>query len=320
MTSVTLPKATNGPDGPSRECSSTPLTKSSAHLQPKMLQGDVTWTTKKVILGWLIDSITKTISLPPHRVARLQEILHSITPNQRHVPIQQWHQVLGELQSMALAIPGSIGLFSILQEAFRHQDPGRQRIRLTKRVHSFLRNFQWLANDLSNRPTSIAELVPDPFPATMGACDASGLGMGGIHFVPLPTGQIQPILWRHAFPKWVSSQLVTFDNPNGTINNSDHELAGSIAHNDILAQAACVQSRTTHNCYDNTAAVCWQRKGATTTTGPAAYLLQIQSLHQHLHQYVPLRDYIPGPLKLLLLFFAFGLNQLNSQFQKELTD
>eukprot|EP00536_Pseudo-nitzschia_multiseries_P010183 jgi/Psemu1/25282/gm1.25282_g len=174
----------------------TPFIVEPASLK-KMLQGDATWTTKKVILGWLIDSVNKTISLPPHRVARLHEILHSISPTQRHVPLKQWHQVLGELRSMALAIPGSIGLFSILQEAFRHQEPGRQRLRLTKRVHSFLRDFQWLANDLSHRPTSIAKLVPDTFPATLGACDASGLGMGGVHFVPLPTGTVQPVISSH---------------------------------------------------------------------------------------------------------------------------
>eukprot|EP00536_Pseudo-nitzschia_multiseries_P018339 jgi/Psemu1/55134/gm1.55134_g len=143
------------------DASDTPFRQEPASLK-KMRQGDARWTTKKVILGWLIDSINKTISLPPHRVARLQEILHSISSTQRHVPIKQWHQVLGELRSMALAIPGAIGLFSILQEAFRHQEPGRQRLRLTKRVHSFLQDFQWLANDLSNTPTFIAELVPDP--------------------------------------------------------------------------------------------------------------------------------------------------------------
>eukprot|EP00536_Pseudo-nitzschia_multiseries_P004927 jgi/Psemu1/11292/gm1.11292_g len=241
------------------DATDTPFRQELASLK-KMLKGDATWTTKKVILGWLIDSITKTISLPPHQVDRLQEILHSISPDQCHVPIQQWHQVLGEL---------------------------RQRLRLTKRVHSFLRDFQWLVNDLSHRPTSIAELVPDTFPATLGACDASGTGMGGIFFVPLHDGTVQPLMWRQAFPKWVPTQLVTFDNPGGTITNT---------HNDILAQAACVQARTTHNCYDNTAAVYWQQKGATTTTGPAAYLLRIQALHQRLHQYVPLRDYIPGPV------------------------
>eukprot|EP00536_Pseudo-nitzschia_multiseries_P016764 jgi/Psemu1/47643/gm1.47643_g len=98
-------------------------------------------------------------------------------PHQRTVSIQQWHKVLGELRSMALAIPGSLGLFFILQEAFRHQEPSKQRIPLTKRIHSFLHNFK-------NRPIRIEELVPNVFLANMGACDAPGTGMGGIHFVP----------------------------------------------------------------------------------------------------------------------------------------
>eukprot|EP00536_Pseudo-nitzschia_multiseries_P017358 jgi/Psemu1/50546/gm1.50546_g len=280
----------------------TPYDQEPASLK-KILQGDATWTTKKVILGWLINSINKTISLPPHRVERLKEILHSIAPTQRHVPIQQWHKVRGELRSMALAIPGSIGLFSILQEAFQHKEPNRQQIRLTKRVQSFLRDFQWKATDLSKRPTAIVELVPDIFPATLGACNALGADMGGIHFVPLPDGKIQPLMWRQSFPKWVFTQLVTFNNPEGTINNSDLKLAGSIAHNDVLAQAACVTARTTHNCYDNTAA----------------------ALHQRLHQYVSLRDYIPGPVNHLADLLSRSelsdtalLHQFNTTYPQDL--
>ena len=72
----------------------------------------------------------------------------------------------------------------------------------------------------------------------------------------------------------------SFANPKGSITNSDLELAGSIAHNDVLAQAADVREKTTHNSYDNIAAVFWQRKGATTTLGPAAFLLRLQALHQ----------------------------------------
>jgi len=52
--------------------------------------------------------------------------------------------------------------------------------------------------------------------------------------------------------------------------------------------------KTTHNCYDNIAAVYWQRKGAATTLGPTAFLLRLQALHQRFFRYVPLRDYIPG--------------------------
>ena len=98
--------------------------------------------------------------------------------------------------------------------------------------------------------------------------------------------------------------MCSFSNPTGTITNSDLELAGSIPHNDILAQAADVREKTTHNSYDNIAAVFWQQKGATTTLGPAAFLLRLQALHQRYYRYVPLRDYIPGPINVMADFLS----------------
>ena len=98
--------------------------------------------------------------------------------------------------------------------------------------------------------------------------------------------------------------MCLFANPKGSITNSDLELAGSIAHNDVLAQAADVREKTTHNSYDNIAAVFWQRKGATTTLGPAAFLLRLQALHQRFFRYVPLRDYIPGPINAMADFLS----------------
>lgn len=270
----------------------------------KLIKGDGTWTTNKVMLGWEVDTINKTITLPPHRVERLQEILHAIRPDQRYVPTQQWHKLLGELRSMAIALPGAKGLFSILQEAFRHEETSRKRLRLSATLHGFLDDFRALATDISQRPTRIAELVPDTIPATLGACDAAGSGMGGVHFIPDAGGVILPILWRQEFPAHISSRLVSFTNPTGDVTNSDLELAGSIAQHDVLAQFADVTERTVQNCYDNTAAVYWQRKGATTTTGPAAYLLRLQALHQRHHRYVPLHDYIPGPANVMADFLS----------------
>ena len=48
----------------------------------------------------------------------------------------------------------------------------------------FLAIFGYLAQNIGSCPTRIAELIPDPIPATLGACDAAGMGMGGIHFIP----------------------------------------------------------------------------------------------------------------------------------------
>jgi hypothetical protein len=97
--------------------------------------------------------------------------------------------------------------------------------------------------------------------------------MGGVHFVPNIDGFIQPYLWHSPFPLKVTRHLVTMAKPTRKINNSDLELAGSMAHHDILSQVVDLQDVTIHNCYDNTATVYWQRKGPATTVGPYAFLL-----------------------------------------------
>jgi len=228
----------------------------------KMLKGDATWATRKVMLGWIIDTITMTLELPPHRLQRLHNILQIVHPDRKRVALCYWHKFIGELRSMTIAIPGTRGLLSTLQEAFRHID-SNNRVKLSKPVHNFLNDFRWLAADVAARPTRIAEVTP-MHPVTRGACDASGEGMGGVHFIPTKD-RIVPMLWRAKFPKNVTAPLVSYNNTRGTINNGDLELAGSIAHADVLCQTADVAECTIHNCYDNTAAVHWQCKGSTTT-------------------------------------------------------
>jgi hypothetical protein len=51
----------------------------------KMRKGDATWSTRKVILGWILDSIQLTLELPCHRIASLFELLDSVVPSQRRV-------------------------------------------------------------------------------------------------------------------------------------------------------------------------------------------------------------------------------------------
>ena len=149
----------------------------------------------KIIFGWLIDTINKTIHLPSHRADQLLEILHSIPPSQKSIATKEWHKVIGKLQSMSVAILGCTGLFSILQEAVRHEDKSRNCICLSTTLHEFLDDFRWLAQDLVLRPTRIAELVPDQEPATNGQCDAAAAGMDSVYFVTTNTTK-NPIFWQ----------------------------------------------------------------------------------------------------------------------------
>jgi hypothetical protein len=262
----------------------------------KMLKGDACWATVKVILGWLVDTVRGTIELPPHRAERLQELLLDALGRKR-VSLKHWQQLLGELRSMVLAIPGGEGLFSHLQGAIRQS--AQKRVRLTTLVHHQLADFKFLADDLGRRPTRIAEIVPTD--AThVGASDASRGGMGGV-WLPPPMAQRlpgvtypPPLVWREAFPKAVQLDLVSFENPLGSISNSDLELAGNLCHQDVLVNATPCDELTLASLSDNTPAVAWMKRGSISGDGPAAYLLRLAALHRRHYRYLLEISHIPG--------------------------
>ena len=89
-----------------------------------------------------------------------------------------------------------------------------------------------------------------------------------------------PLCGGPRFPPHLQAALVTWENPKGTVTNSDLELAATIAHQDVLVHTFDLRERTIHTGSDNTPAIYWQRKGLTTTTKPPAGLLRLQALHQ----------------------------------------
>jgi hypothetical protein len=84
------------------DCQDGPHCQEPASMK-KILKGDATRATHKVVLGWIIDTITVAIQLPAHRILRLFEILDSIAPTQRRTTVNKWEKLLGDLRSMVLA-------------------------------------------------------------------------------------------------------------------------------------------------------------------------------------------------------------------------
>jgi hypothetical protein len=105
---------------------------------------------------------------------------------------------------------------------------------------------------------------------------------------------VQPLLWRFQWPPEIQRELITSDNPGGSISISDLELAGGILHLDVICQEYDVRERTLLSKTDNLAALFWQRKGSTTSQAAPPYLLRLLGIHQRLHHYVPRHDYISG--------------------------
>lgn len=289
--------------------------------EKKLAQGDGLWETRKLVLGWILDTVAMTIELPAHRRDRLRQLLAAIPPTQRRLSVRTWQQILGELRSMAIAIPGSKGLFSLLQETLKHRSDNR--IRLSRGVHDCLEDFRFLDQDLTARPTRLFEIVPQDPPEILGASDACGYGIGGIafpsattirrcheaqcdggvgsglHASPLHGVPPSPIVWQYALPPEITAKLITFANPHGSITNSDLELLATIVHKDVLAHGFDIRERTVSTATDNTPALAWQGKGSVSTTGPAAYLLRVQALHQRYHRYCADHFFLPGQLNIM---------------------
>ena len=274
----------------------------------KLDQGDGAWATQKEFLGWDIDTVGMTIRLPERRVTRLRELLDLFPPSKKRTSVKVWRRVLGELRSMALAIPGARGLFSQMQEALRHVPQGR--IALSPAVHQALADFRWMLDDLAARPTRLYELVPLS-PTLDGYHDASGTMCGGVLLPgpgaipralphqpatarPAHPGSAHPIIWRATFPPDIVASLVSSANPSGSVTNSDLELAGGILQHDCAAACFDIRERTILSRTDNTAALWWQRKGSATSISAPAHLLRLQAMHQRHHRYVPRHDFVPG--------------------------
>ena len=144
---------------------------------------------------------------------------------------------------MSLALPGSRGLFSQMQEALLHVNG--KRVPLTRGVHEALADFQCLAEDMVSRPTCLFELVPLT-PTLDGYHDSSGRMCGGVvlpgpsafprflqkqHSAALPSKDkldAHPIVWCVPYTQDIVDRLVTYKNPGGDINNSDLELTGGV--------------------------------------------------------------------------------------------
>ena len=142
----------------------------------KLRKGDGSFTTVKVVLGWLLDTVAGTIELPPHRLERLMELLEAFPKSRKSCPKRELQRLVGELRSMIIAIPGGVGCLSWLQE--RVKEAG-ERVLLNQHFHDAIEDFRWLASDVGSRPTRFGKIVPEA-PLYVGTADAAPPGMGGV--------------------------------------------------------------------------------------------------------------------------------------------
>jgi hypothetical protein len=242
--------------------------------ESKLGKEDAAFKTMKRCLGWDHATESRQLVMASHRKEKVLELLRELR-YQNRASLQQWQSLIGQLRSLVVGLPGSEGQFSLLQAALRDGQQGR--VRIDEATRAQLQHLIELVGEAE--PSRIEELVPGD-PIHLGACDAAKQGMGGVWF----TDEEEPLVWREPFPPNVQADVVSFDNPKGTVTNSDLELAGTIVHQAVLGSQVAVEGETAHTLCDNTPAVAWRTKGSTTSTHRNALLLRLAAAQRRVQR------------------------------------
>jgi len=270
------------PPGPSDDPSDEPIS------VKKLKQGDGLWQTQKEILGWLFDGVTKCMQLPTEKVTKIRKTLLKVA-RAKVVRLGELEKLNGKLMHATIGIPNGRGLLSPLIATIATKGQKRcykdKTIRLNIDTKQALRDWTTLL-ELSNRqPTLCADLIP-ALADYGGYCDASKNGAGGVWFGL--EKQLPPIVWRVEFPPDIQQQLVSHENPQGKISNSDLEMVGLILQWLVLENFAELAHAHVACWCDNTPTVAWASRLLSTKAKKAARLLRILALRMIACQASPL--------------------------------
>jgi hypothetical protein len=261
----------------SNHCGGDPIS------EKKMANGDGTWAFQKEILGWILDGQAFTVYLPPNKSKKIQVLLKQ-TAKKPQCTLHELQQVAGKLNHACIGIPSGRGLLSPINNAMQG---GQESITITPQLKQTLQDWIFLLQRISSRPTSVLELTAG-LPWFIAYVDASKFGVGGVWVNG--TKQIQPTVWRMEWPQEIKDSLTTYENKKGTISISDLEMSGIVLSWLVLECISPIHLKHAHigMFCDNTPAVAWSTKLASSKSVIGGHLCRALAVRQHVHQASPL--------------------------------
>ena len=275
--------------------------------QKKLDKGDAKWDPNKVILGFQFNGKNRTVCLPPDKAERLNVLLTQVLRKTK-IRFAKFQSLNGQLRHAASIFPAAKALFTPMNKslskptAFVGLGKGSE-------LRKTLLDFKTIIKNLAARPTHVAELVRSE-PDLVEFLDSSGEGSGGVvlgHARPIP-----PSVWFVQFPLDIQARLVSSENPNGDLTNSDFEMAGVVFGQMALEQLTPMRHTQSLLFSDNTPSVSWSTKMASKATSLVSYnLLRGLAMRQRATQSAPpFVASIPGRLN--------GLADTASRIEKTL--
>ncbi len=189
--------------------------------------------------------------------------------------LKRIEKLVGKLRHAVIGIPGVKALFGPINRLMATQ-PKMVFWDRCPEAKEMLQDWRTLIRTAAKEPTHTRELVPGK-PDYVGALDASGEGAGGV-WLPAKS-EMAPIVWRFEWPPEVIARLVTEDNPDGDLTNSDLEMCAELL-GWLVLETCTTTLRWKHVGVwsDNSPTIAWTSRWASKRSAAANRLLRVLAI------------------------------------------
>ena len=262
----------------------------------KLYKGDGRWATQKDILGLTFDGEQKTLWLEEDKRDALLTVLsgwlRTAHTTRGGIPFAEFRSVISKIRHAFITIPAGNGLMSPFNAILRQQ-PKTIFLHKNSALTFALQDCRTFLRESVSKPTKCAALIQS-WPDYIGITDASSFGAGGV--VVGEGKAIPPTVFRVQWTKDITDNIVSFNNPKGTITNSDVEMAGLLLLW-LAIEGVCTDLTDAHVALfsDNSPTVSWVDRLASRKSKVATQLLRALALRLQITRSSPLTSlHIPG--------------------------
>jgi hypothetical protein len=255
--------------------------------EKKLARGEGAWANVKEILGMTFDGINKTIWLAPDKRDALLLVLKSwIRKASKRIGIvfNEFRTTLSKLQHAFLTVPAGRGLLSTFYQVLA-KEPAYVYLHSNANLYNAVRDCRTFLRDTIGSPTKCKNLVMG-WPDYVGITDASGHELGGV--IIGENKAVPPVVFRLQWQADISACIVSDSNPDGTITNSDLEMAGLLMLWLVMEEVCTVENAHVALFSDNSPTVHWVQRLAAKHSTIAMQLVRALALRLQLAKASPL--------------------------------
>ena len=254
----------------------------------KLKQREGEYSTRKTLLGFDFDGEHKTMWLEEAKREKLLTVLKGwirMASRERGIAFAEFRSVTAKIRHAFTCIPQGVALLLPCNRILK-REPRYVYLHRNEQLLRSIKGCRTLLRESFREPTRCRELT-SRWPDFVGIVDASSHGVGGVVFGE--NSRCVPTVFRWQWPKEVTLDVKSADNPGGRISNSDLEMAGMVmAWLVVEGVGGDLTEKTIALMGDNTPSIGWINKLASKQSKVAEQLVQALALRLKTRKACPL--------------------------------